>query len=84
MDYKKRFGDNLRRLRNKAGLSQHDLSRRCDLDRSGIWSLEQGYRQPTLITLVKLAKVLGVDLDALVAGIDWDEASLRLTVERAP
>jgi transcriptional regulator with XRE-family HTH domain len=84
MDFKKRFGDNLRRFRLEAGLSQLELSRRCDMDRAGVWSLEQGYRQPTLLTLVKLAGVLGTDLDALARGIGWDESSLRVTVERAP
>jgi transcriptional regulator with XRE-family HTH domain len=83
MDFKKRFGTNLRRKRLAAGISQQELSRRSDLDRAGVWSLEQGYRQPRLETMIKLAKVLGTDLNELAEGIDWDEGSLRITVEPA-
>lgn len=81
MEFRKRFGTNLRRKRLAVGISQQELSHRSDLDRAGVWALEQGYRQPRLETMIKLAKVLGTDLNELAEGIDWDERSGKITVE---
>lgn len=52
------FGEVLKELRNKAGISQEDLANECELDRSFISMLERGLRMPTIETLFKLSKAL--------------------------
>ncbi|GAB6040819.1 helix-turn-helix domain-containing protein [Endothiovibrio diazotrophicus] len=52
------FGDLLRQLRNERGLSQLDLALEADLDQSYVALMERGARQPTLHTLLSLARAL--------------------------
>jgi DNA-binding XRE family transcriptional regulator len=54
------LGRNLRRVRTAAGLTQTALAKRSGLNRSYVSDLEAGQRNPTAMTLKRLAKVLGV------------------------
>jgi DNA-binding XRE family transcriptional regulator len=54
------LGRNLRRVRTAAGLTQAALAKRCGMDRSYVAGLEAGQRNPTALTLQRLATVLGV------------------------
>jgi transcriptional regulator with XRE-family HTH domain len=54
------FGRVLRRLRQRKGLTQENLGFEADLRRTFISVLELGQQQPTLTTILKLAKVLDV------------------------
>ncbi|HEX8756836.1 MAG TPA: helix-turn-helix transcriptional regulator [Steroidobacteraceae bacterium] len=54
------FGRVLRDQRETRGISQEDLALSADVDRSFVSQMERGIRQPTLTTLVKLCKALGV------------------------
>jgi ribosome-binding protein aMBF1 (putative translation factor) len=54
------LGRNLRRVRTAAGLTQTALAKRSGTDRSYVSGLEAGQRNPTALTLQRLAKVLGV------------------------
>ena len=54
------FGRVLRRLRQKKGLTQEVLGLEADLRRTFVSILELGQQQPTLTTILKLAKVLEV------------------------
>jgi transcriptional regulator with XRE-family HTH domain len=68
----KRFGENLRRLRKGADISQEELGLRCSLHRTEIGLLERGARVPRVDTLIKIAAGLGVRIDcALLDGISW-------------
>ena len=58
MDAAVAFGKVLRRLRNEAGLTQEALGFEADLRRTYISILELGQQQPTLTTILKLAKPL--------------------------
>jgi transcriptional regulator with XRE-family HTH domain len=70
------FGDNLRRLRERAGMSQEALATRAGgLHRTEISLLERGEREPRLSTVVLLAQALGVKLPTLLRGVD--EARVR-------
>lgn len=68
----RRFGENLRRLRKEAEISQEELGLRCSLHRTEIGLLERGARVPRIDTLIKIASGLGVRVDcALLDGISW-------------
>ena len=54
------LGRNLRRVRTAAGLTQTALAKRLGMDRSYVSGLEAGQRNPTAVTLQRLAKVLKV------------------------
>ncbi|MFG6416873.1 helix-turn-helix domain-containing protein [Roseateles sp. DC23W] len=58
MDLAVKFGQVLRELRKQVGLTQEQLGFEAGLERNYISMLERGERQPTLSTLVKLAKPL--------------------------
>jgi transcriptional regulator with XRE-family HTH domain len=64
-DVRRPVGDNVRRLRTAAGLSQAELAARMGVDRAYISGLEQGARNPTIITLWHVAKALGAKLHEL-------------------
>ncbi|PIX92458.1 XRE family transcriptional regulator [Candidatus Kuenenbacteria bacterium CG_4_10_14_3_um_filter_39_14] len=57
---------NLKRLREKKKLSQDRLAKLADVANNTIIKIEQGENtNPTLATLKKIAKALGVGLDEL-------------------
>lgn len=61
-----KLGSNLKKIRIKIGVSQGDISRKLNMDRGYISSIENGKRNPTLTTLEKIARALGVGVDNLV------------------
>lgn len=67
-----RFGENLRRARKDAGLSQEETGIRASLHRTEIGLLERGERIPRIDTAIKLAAAVDVPFDQLLAGIGWD------------
>jgi len=57
----------LKRLRKAKGLSQSEVARRADIRASYIVMLENGSRKnPSLETLSRIAKAIGVPLSALL------------------
>jgi len=54
------FGDRVRQLRKRKGISQEALGFACGLDRSYIGGVERGERNISLINIYKIAKALGV------------------------
>jgi predicted transcriptional regulator len=62
----KAFGENLKRLREAKGLTTRQLADNADIAYSQIWTLESGQGDPTLTTLLALARALEVSLDGLV------------------
>ncbi len=66
-----RFGENVRRCRHRADLSQEELASRAGLHRTEIGFVEGGKRSPRIDTLVKLMGALEADADDLLAGIEW-------------
>jgi transcriptional regulator with XRE-family HTH domain len=58
------FTERLRQLRHEAGFTQEQLARRAGLSLAAIRHFEQGWREPTYATLLKLAEALGVSLAA--------------------
>ena len=60
------FGKKLRKIRLKKNLSQGDIARILDVHRSYISGLERGRRNPSLLTVQKVAKALGVNAKELL------------------
>lgn len=58
------FGQRLRELRDKAGLSQAELAAKAGLHRFGIAKLERGEREPAWNTVQKIAHALGLTCTA--------------------
>jgi transcriptional regulator with XRE-family HTH domain len=57
---------NIRKIRKKRGISQDKLSKLADVAYNTIIKIESGTIQnPTIITVQKIAKALGVSLDEL-------------------
>ena len=60
------FGKKLREIRLKKKLSQGDIARILGVHRSYISGLERGRRNPSLMTVHKVAKALGVSINELL------------------
>jgi transcriptional regulator with XRE-family HTH domain len=61
-----KFARNLKRLRNRAGITQEMLASKTRLSTVYIGLLETGKRQPSLETLQRISNVLGVKTKELV------------------
>lgn len=70
MDPTAQFAENLRRLRLAAGLTQERLSDLTQLDPGEISRLERGTRDPQLLTIVRVARGLGVAPAEMLGGIE--------------
>lgn len=60
MDIRRVVGDNVRRIRISAGLSQEDLAARIGVEQGYVSRLEAGSRNPTIVTIWHAAEALGV------------------------
>ena len=67
--YQTRFGERLRKLREKSGLSQEDLADAADLHRTHISLIERGQRSVRLETIEKLAIALQVQPSKLMPSL---------------
>ena len=64
------FGKVLRQLRQDAGLTQEELGFEADLRRTYVSILELGQQQPTLTTILKLAKALNHSAEGIVGLVE--------------
>ena len=60
MDIRRVVGENVRRCREEAGLSQEDLAARMGVEQGYVSRLEAGNRNPTIVTIWHAAEALGV------------------------
>ena len=60
------FGDKVRELRKKMGISQEELSYKADLHRTYIGMIERAEKNITLINIAKIAKALNVEVSELL------------------
>jgi transcriptional regulator with XRE-family HTH domain len=67
MDIRRILGENVRRHRMAAGLSQEELAARIGVDQGYVSKLEIGLRNPTVVTIWHVAKALSVEPNALLA-----------------
>ena len=61
MDMRKLVGDNVRRIRLRKGLTQEQFAELSGFSQQYISGLEQGERNPTVVTLYELANALGMN-----------------------
>lgn len=60
-DIIKSFGKVLKELREERGITQEKLAHQMDSHFTHISRLENGHKQPTLVTIFKLAEILKVN-----------------------
>ncbi|TDH58429.1 XRE family transcriptional regulator [Dankookia rubra] len=77
MDVRKLVGRNVARLRRDRGMTQEQLAEKSGFSQQYLSGLEQGRRNPTILSLYELAQALGTTHVVLVA-LD-DEASKART-----
>ncbi len=68
MDIRRQVGRNVRKFRKRNGWSQEDLAFEADFHRTYISGIERGIRNPTVVVIARLAKVLGVKPGRLLDG----------------
>jgi len=61
-----KLGSNLKKLRTRRNLSQGDVALELKVSRGFISMIENGKTNPTLLTISKLAKAVGVSSDELL------------------
>lgn len=66
MNSAKKLGENMKKIRLAKGMTQGDICRKLEVDRAYISNVESGNKNPTLSTITKLAKALGVSVDELL------------------
>ena len=62
----KKIGLKIKFERQKRGFSQEDLAFEAGLSRNSVWKIETNQVSPTIATLEKIAKALGMDFAELL------------------
>ena len=63
------FGLNVRKRREALGLTQNQAAERADLDPTYISGIERGVRNPSLVSIVRVAKALELTMSELCEGV---------------
>lgn len=66
------FASNMKACRESQGVSQEKLAEYANLHRTFIGSIERGEKIPSLVTVVKIAKALKVDISQLINNTLWE------------
>lgn len=66
------LGDELRKAREKAGLTQEELAFRAELDRSYISLLENDHKSPTVDVLFRICDALGTRPSLILGRVERD------------
>ncbi len=77
------FGTALRRLRLAAGMSQETLGLEAGVQRNFVSLIETGQNQPTIGTICKLARALGMKASELVAAAEAEAVKPRRNTRRS-
>ena len=60
------IGNNIRKQRDKLGISQQELADNADVAKSTIQRIEKGEMNPSILTLINICLALEIDLSKLV------------------
>jgi len=64
------LGSNVRRIREAKGLTQERLGEHAELDPTYISGIERGVRNPSLVSIVRVAQALKITVSALCEGVE--------------
>jgi transcriptional regulator with XRE-family HTH domain len=64
------FGLNVRRRREAQSLTQEKLAEKADLDQTYISGIECGGRNPSILSIVRIARALGTTTSDLTRGLE--------------
>lgn len=64
------LGLNVRKKREEKDLTQEALAERANLDPTYISGIERGVRNPSVLSIVRIAKALGVTTSTLLEKVD--------------
>jgi len=64
------LGEELRKARLSAGLTQEELAFKADVSRNYISLLERGEKSPTVQLLLRLCNALGVKASTIIARVE--------------
>lgn len=77
------FGENLRNLRVKRGLSQEELAKLLHMGRSAISMYESGQREPKFEVLEAIADIFNVDMNTLTSNTQTEKTAYYFDEETA-
>ena len=63
--YLKQFGNNLRRIRKDKGLSMEAVANEAEIEYRQLGRIERGEVNTTIVSLLRIAKILKVDIKIL-------------------
>jgi transcriptional regulator with XRE-family HTH domain len=63
------LGLNVRKERERQSITQEKLGEKADLDPTYISGIERGVRNPSILSVVRLAKALGSSVSEITEGI---------------
>lgn len=64
------LGANVRKRREEKDLTQEALAERANLDPTYISGIERGVRNPSVLSVVRIAKALGTTTSKLLTNVD--------------
>jgi DNA-binding XRE family transcriptional regulator len=63
----KTISENIKKMRAKLGLTQDDLAKKADIKYTTLMKVESGtVNKPSVQTMAKIAKALGISIEALL------------------
>jgi len=65
-DSAKKLAANMKKIRARKQMSQGDICRALGVDRAYISTIESGKQNPTILTIERIAKALGVSIGELL------------------
>ncbi|MBG87876.1 MAG: transcriptional regulator [Verrucomicrobiales bacterium] len=65
----RKFGGNVKKLRERKGYTQEKLGETASLDPTYVSGIERGVRNPGIKNVARIAKALGVTTSKLVEGV---------------
>jgi len=71
------LGDELKKARTAAQLTQEELSYAAEIDRTYVSMLERNKKSPTVDVLFRICKALGVSASEVIARVERSAKSTR-------
>lgn len=74
------FGAQVRRRRTTLGLSQESVAELAQIHVTNYGRIERGIANPSLVTMLRIASVLGTDIALLTAGLSREDLPAEFEV----